>query len=167
MINCMKHTCVTKSQFSIVAMKSLLAHNSGHLAWANLRFAAVYQGSVWSVVELLLIVLFIVRLCWLMAQCYVRREERLPQAHAGHTVVNPSTQPYWLTEVPPQCCCNTHTERFRTHFPLSVCAPVFRVYSSPSMSAWPFFKPSTKNIPPCCVSVWPGWHLCGPTEPLS
>lgn len=42
-----------------------------------------------------------------MAQCYVR-EERLPQAHAGHTV-NPSTQRYWLTEVPPECCSNINS----------------------------------------------------------
>lgn len=77
--------------------------------------------------SVLLIVLFIVCLCWLMAQGYVRREERLPKVQAGHAV-NPSTQSYWLTEVPPQCCYNAHTQPrthkhklpFKTHFPQSV-----------------------------------------------
>lgn len=42
---------VTKSLFSIVAMKSLIAHNSGHLARVNLWFA-VQSRSVQSAVEL-------------------------------------------------------------------------------------------------------------------
>lgn len=82
----------TKSLFSIVALKSLIAHMvstwsewiSGPQCYLGLR--GLLSSSV------LLFVLFIVRLCWLMAQRYVRREERLPQAQAGHTV-NPSAQP--------------------------------------------------------------------------
>lgn len=75
--------------------------------------------------SVLLIVLFIVCLCWLMVQCYVRREERLPQAQAGHTV-NPSTQPYWLTKVQPQHAdTHSYTQKrtVSTHFLQTVRLP--------------------------------------------
>lgn len=75
--------------------------------------------------SVLLIVLFIVCLCWLMVWCYVRREERLPQAQAGHTA-NPSTQPYWLTKVQPQRADThsyTHKQTVSTHFLQTVHLP--------------------------------------------
>lgn len=84
---------------------------------------------------LLLIVLFIVCLCWLMAQCYVRREKRLRQAQAGYTV-NPSTQPYWLTKGAATVqdahlpCTHTHTHSrtisnhrlHNVHLPADACS---------------------------------------------
>lgn len=142
---------VLKSLFSIVAMKSIIAHNSKHLAqWiSDLQLYQGMCGLLWSAAWL--IVLFIVCLCWLMAQCYVRREERLPQTHAGHTV-NPSTRPYWLTEVPSECCCNAQ-DKSQNSLP-TVCAPVFRYQqSTPHLKCLP--ESSTQIITPCCV--WPGW----------
>ena len=76
---------------------------------------------------MLLIVLFIVRLCWLMARCYVRRTERLPQARAGRTV-NPSKQPYWLTENWGQCHCNLHMPTFKDSLPTANCKNIHTCY---------------------------------------
>lgn len=93
------------SPFSFVVIKTLSGHNSvvhvfSLADWSSSLLCFLSQCGALSTSELL-IVLFIVCLCWLMAQCYVRREERLPQAHAGQSV-NPSTQAYWLTEALPQ-----------------------------------------------------------------
>lgn len=127
--------------------------------------------------SMLLIVLFIVCLCWLMAQGYVRREERLPKVQAGHAV-NPSTQSYWLTEVPPQCCYNAHTHPrthkhmlpFKTHFPQSV---HLLSHTHGLFLTWcvclTFCQAVYQEHPPhnLCVCVQSGCLFSGPTELLS
>lgn len=118
--------------------KSQGARQSRRLTRVNLGLVRVCMALPLS--SVLLIVLFIVCLCWLMVQCYVRREERLPQAQAGHTV-NPSTQPYWLTKVQPQHAdthSHTHKQTVSAHF-LQTCLQIPTVCSSPSASTGPLF----------------------------
>lgn len=116
--------------------------------------------------SVLFIVLFIVCLCWLMAQCYVRREERLPQA--GHTV-NPLTQPYWLTEVPPQCSCNTITQAYIQDSLPTFCAPVFRYpQSAPHTACLPIlFSGCLLKTSLRAVCVWVCDLGGSPLVPLS
>ena len=128
-------------QVSILFYEIQLLHTTVG-TWSDYWWYLVY---LWSVVKLSVVVLFIVFLCWLMAQCYVRRGERLPQAHAGHTV-NPSTQSYWLTEVPPECSCDTNT-----HTPISTQSCVQD--SLPTVSTPVFTYPqSTPHLVCVCLT---------------
>lgn len=109
---------------------------------------------------LLLIVLFIVCLCWLMAQCYVRREKRLRQAQAGYTV-NPSTQPYWLTKGAATVqdahlpCTHTHTvaQLVITAYTMCTCLQMPAVYC---MSVLTFRRTAVWVCLCVCVCV----HVC-------
>lgn len=91
--------------------------------------------------SVLLIVLFIVCLCWLMVRCYVRREERLPQAQAGLLIPQHSPTDWLRYSHSTQTHTRTHTSEqlVLTSYRLCTCLQMPTVRSSPSASTGPLF----------------------------